>query len=148
LCEAQTDVLDLADQEKISFANLAEWSNNTKTKSVLHGMCRLNDIRAQLLISRYRTLAAAQLFELSKEESGGETARKACVDLLKLCLAPMPESLDQDSTRAESAPSPEALFDMRLLLTELSRPAPRSQRSDQTLDSPGDSEPSDEGDDE
>lgn len=86
LCEAQTDVLELAEMEGLSFNRIAEWSNQQLTQATLLGMCRLNDVRAQLLVSRYRTLAAARLFELSKEESGGETARKACVDLLKLTL--------------------------------------------------------------
>lgn len=108
LCEAQTDILDLAAQEKLSFAKLTAWLNDTATQTTLDGMCRLNDLRAQLLISRYRTLAAARLFELAKDDGGGETARKACVDLLNASLAlPIlqPELPDNDNDAESARPS-------------------------------------------
>ncbi len=86
LCEAQTDILDLAAQEKLSYSKLTAWADDHDTQKILDGICRLHDLRAQLLVSRYRTLAAARLFELAKEEAAGETARKACVDLLNASL--------------------------------------------------------------
>ncbi len=104
LCEAQTDILDLAAQEKLSYRKLTSWANDQNTQSVLAGICRLNDLRAQLLVTRYRTLAAARLFELAKDDAAGETARKACVDLLNATLiTPLlhPHSTQPDP---ESAP--------------------------------------------
>jgi len=120
LCEAQTDVLELAEMEGLSFNRIAEWSNMSLTQATLLGMCRLNDVRAQLLVSRYRTLAAARLFELSKEDSGGETARKACVDLLKLTLT------DEYSSSGESGSDvihrrPISVAEMRGVLADVCR---------------------------
>ncbi len=97
LYEGQTDVLELARAEAISVAEIAAWSSDSKTLQLLDGLCRLSDLRAQLLISRYRTLAAARLFELAKTEGGGETARKACTDLLNLSLFPMIERANNKS---------------------------------------------------
>ena len=120
LCEAQTDVLELAAQEELSFSKMAAWSNDVVTQATLLGMCRLNDIRAQLMVSRYRTLAAARLFELSKESSGGETARKACVDLLKLTLAA--EVAGETSSEEEvNRHTPISFSEMRALLAEVGR---------------------------
>lgn len=97
LYEGQADLTDLAAQERLSLLELAAWANELATMHALDGLCRLNDVRAQLLISRYRTLAAAQLFELTQAESPGEIARKACVDLLRTSL------VDLDARRLSTA---------------------------------------------
>lgn len=86
LYEGEADLADLASQEKITLHELAAWAREPRTMDTLDGLCRLNDVRAQLLISRYRTLAAAQLFALTQVEGQHELARKACVDLLRTSL--------------------------------------------------------------
>jgi len=104
LYEAQDDLSDLAKREKLTLTRMAHWANEVHTIELLEGLCRLNDARAQLLVSRYRTLAAARLFDLTKDDAGGELARKACVDLLKVSLVPVMERDNDESTTHTPAP--------------------------------------------
>ena len=122
LYEAQQDLDELAHKEKLTLMRLAGWANDPETAAALDGLCRLNDVRAQLLVSRYRTLAAARLFELARDESTGELARKACVDLLKVCLIPLTGG-EQTDEAAHAAPPPVDEAAVRQLLTELGREA-------------------------
>lgn len=123
LYEAQQDLDELARAEKLTLTRLSNWANDAETVAALDGLCRLNDVRAQLLVSRYRTLAAARLFELAKDEAAGELARKACVDLLKVCLIPLTHGA---GARDESEAGVSTIIDesaVRRLLTELGRDA-------------------------
>ncbi len=122
LYEAQQDLDQLARQEKLTLTRLAGWANQPDTMAALDGLCRLNDVRAQLLVSRYRTLAAARLFELAKDEGAGELARKACVDLLKVCLIPLTGS-EGAGEASGAAPSVVDESTVRRLLGELGREA-------------------------
>lgn len=122
LYEAQQDLAELARKEKLTLTRLAGWANDARTIASLDGLCRLNDVRAQLLVSRYRTLAAARLFELAKDESAGELARKACVDLLKVCLIPLTGG-DGAGVSADAAPSVVDESAVRRLLGDLGREA-------------------------
>lgn len=122
LYEAQQDLDQLAKQEKLTLTRLANWANDAKTIAALDGLCRLNDVRAQLLVSRYRTLAAARLFELAKDEGAGELARKACVDLLKVCLIPLTGG-EVAGERADAVPSVIDEGAVRRLLGDLGREA-------------------------
>ncbi len=88
LYNTQEDLTELSESERMTLGDLAMWAKQPETAASLEGLCLLNDVRAQLLVGRYRTLAAARLFELAKNEEGGESSRKACVDLLKICLVP------------------------------------------------------------
>ncbi|MCC6907469.1 MAG: hypothetical protein IT430_05965 [Phycisphaerales bacterium] len=124
LYEAQQDLDELARKEKMTLTRLAGWANNADTIAALDGLCRLNDVRAQLLVSRYRTLAAARLFELAKDEAAGELARKACVDLLKVCLIPLTGG-DGAGLHAQAAPGVVDEAAVRRLLCELGKEAGR-----------------------
>jgi hypothetical protein len=109
LYDSQRDLGEVAKGEHMSLSHLADWANESDTIGALEGLCRLNDARAQMLVSRYRTLAAARLFELAKSDEGGELARRACVDLLKVSLemgqadaaanGPGPTGLDDATAR-------------------------------------------------
>lgn len=107
LYEAQLDLDELARRERWSLQRLAEWANDSQTAQALEGLCRLNDARAQMLVGRYRTLAAAKLFELASRDDGGELARKSCVDLLKVSLVALADH--QGSSSAAPAPLDDAL---------------------------------------
>ncbi len=124
LYEAQQDLDELARKEKMTLARLAGWANESDTIAALDGLCRLNDVRAQLLVSRYRTLAAARLFELAKDEAAGELARKACVDLLKVCLIPLTGG-DAAGASTDAAPAVVDEPAVRRLLSELGKEAGR-----------------------
>lgn len=116
LYEAQSDLSDLAKSEDMTLAALAAWGNEKLTIDALEGLCRLNDTRAQLLVTRYRTLAAAKLFELAQQDSGGETARKACVDLLKVSLVPVIKA--PTATASDNTLNPDDDRDEQALLSE------------------------------
>jgi len=131
LYEAQQDLTELARHEKLTLTRLAGWANDARTIASLDGLCRLNDVRAQLLVSRYRTLAAARLFELAKDESAGELARRACVDLLKVCLIPLTGG-DGASVSTDMAPSAVDESAVRRLLSELGREAGGERSSVET----------------
>ncbi len=122
LYEAQQDLDELARRERLTLTWLAGWATQPDTIAALDGLCRLNDVRAQLLVSRYRTLAAARLFELAKDEGAGELARKACVDLLKVCLIPLTGG-EVAAERAGAVPSVIDEGAVRRLLGELGREA-------------------------
>jgi hypothetical protein len=137
LYDASAELTELADAEKLTLSQLAEWSNDDQTIGALKGLCRLNDTRAQLFVTRYRTLAAARLFELAKDESGGEVARKACVDLLgvRLVADSIPGHAQEADAHDEPATPPVEI--LRMLLAEIGR-------DDSSPDPPPDtSEPSD-----
>ncbi len=139
LYEAQQDLDQLARQEKLTLTRLAGWANQPDTMAALDGLCRLNDVRAQLLVSRYRTLAAARLFELAKDEGAGELARKACVDLLKVCLIPLTGG-EGAGEAASAAPSVIDESAVRRLLSEFGREAGEEHAAETNSDVPADSD--------
>lgn len=68
----------------IGVRDLANWADRPDTAALLTGVRRLSDERAELIVSRARTGAAHRLLELAQADDNPETARKACVDLLRL----------------------------------------------------------------
>ena len=84
--EADADPKALAEAQGLSLLELAHSAADPAMRRALHGLRLLADLQAQLLVSRYRVMAAARLVALANTEDGGEVARKACVDLLKLNL--------------------------------------------------------------
>ena len=91
---ARHDVLELAEAHGLKPDELAAWANDTDTQRLLRGLCDLADLQTQFLLSRYRLLAASRLIRLATQEGEGESARKACVDLLKADLK-LPEMPDE-----------------------------------------------------
>ena len=83
---ARVDVLGLLERRGVSAAELAGWVLDEENRRVLAGLCVLADFQTQVLLSRYRLVAAGRLIKLATEEGEGDVARRACVDLLKLEL--------------------------------------------------------------
>ncbi|MFA9479650.1 hypothetical protein ACERK3_15280 [Phycisphaerales bacterium AB-hyl4] len=84
---AEHDVVALAHKHGLKPADLAAWAGERSNQSRLAGLCALADYQTQLLLSRYRLLAANRLIRLATQEDEGtsdDVARRACVDLLKL----------------------------------------------------------------
>ncbi|MEX0885637.1 MAG: hypothetical protein WD009_04280 [Phycisphaeraceae bacterium] len=97
---AEHDVVALAAAHELSPDELATWAGEAQTQRCLTGLCVLADMQTQLLLSRYRLLAASRLINLAtgeQEGGGGDVARKACVDLLKLDLKRADASPDGDA---------------------------------------------------
>ncbi|MEQ9460961.1 MAG: hypothetical protein RIG82_08425 [Phycisphaeraceae bacterium] len=92
LIRAESDWVGIAEKHRLSTSELAEWAAREPTVRRLTALSTLADLQTQLLLGRCRLMAASRLLTLaSADETGSaETARKACVDLLKLDRHPQP----------------------------------------------------------
>ena len=89
IISAKHDLISLSDQYNLEPDDLAAWIADPNNHRTLSGLCVLADLQTQVLLSRYRLLAAGRLIKLATEEgpeNSGDVARRACVDLLKLDL--------------------------------------------------------------
>jgi hypothetical protein len=86
IVSAQKDLISLAREYRLSPDDLAGWISDRTNHRALAGLCVLADLQTQILLSRYRLLAAGRLIRLATEDGEGDIARKACVDLLKMNL--------------------------------------------------------------
>ena len=97
LAGAEHDVLSLASRHGLSLDGLVDWACRSETRRTVAGLCVLADAQTQLLLSRYRLVAATRLIAQATAEDetlSAEQVRKACVDLLKTELS-RAASLDQ-----------------------------------------------------
>ncbi|MCC7145139.1 MAG: hypothetical protein IT443_01700 [Phycisphaeraceae bacterium] len=86
---AQHDLVALGKKHRLRPEVLASWVSMPGNHQVLRGLCLLADLQTQVLLSRYRLLAATRLIKLATDESAegsADVARRACVDLLRLDL--------------------------------------------------------------
>ncbi|MEM9418949.1 MAG: hypothetical protein AAGA25_07875 [Planctomycetota bacterium] len=107
--EARRDLTGLAEAHAMSPDQLAEWIAQEENQRCLTGLCLLADLQTQLMLSRYRQVAVAELIKQASAPGNQgdselsisvEQARKACVDLLKA-----------DLKRADVSPNPQAAMD-------------------------------------
>jgi hypothetical protein len=87
LIEGRRSPSDLASELGIDLATLARHVGQPTVRRSLAQFAWLSEVRAQLLISSYRAMAAARLATLASSDEPGELARRSCVDLLKLDLS-------------------------------------------------------------
>lgn len=90
LARAEHDILSFAKSHGLSLDDLVEWASKPQTRRTLSGLCVLADAQTQLLLSRYRLVAATRLIGQATAEDdslSAEQVRKACVDLLKTELS-------------------------------------------------------------
>lgn len=90
LARAEHDVLSLAEHHGLSLAGLVDWACRAETRRIIAGMCVLADAQTQLLLSRYRLVAATRLIAQATADADSlppEQVRRACVDLLKTELS-------------------------------------------------------------
>ena len=121
LARAEHDILSFAKVHDLSLDALVDWASEPKTRRLLSGLCVLADAQTQLLLSRYRLVAATRLIGQATAEDetlSAEQVRKACVDLLKTELT-RAESLNDNEPEADDA------FDA--LARAMSVPAPTDQ---------------------
>ncbi|MCK4873586.1 MAG: hypothetical protein KAS72_12765 [Phycisphaerales bacterium] len=109
------DLEEICASKRLTLQQLADWGSRDRTQQALDALRRLADVRTQLLICRYRAHAAAKLIELTGDEASLETARKACVDLLRVNVA---ESVATAPPEEQEPIDAEAL---RAFLSELGR---------------------------
>lgn len=90
LARAEHDILSFAKAHDLSLDDLVDWAAKPETRRTLAGLCVLADAQTQLLLSRYRLVAATRLIAQATAEDetlSAEQVRKACVDLLKTELS-------------------------------------------------------------
>lgn len=90
LASAEHDILSLAERHGLSLGGLVDWACRPQTLRTVAGLCLLADAQTQLLLSRYRLVAATRLIAQATAEPdtlSPEQVRKACVDLLKTELS-------------------------------------------------------------
>lgn len=105
LASAEHDVLSLAQRHSLTLGALVDWACEHETRRTVAGLCVLADAQTQLLLSRYRLVAATRLIAQATAEDdtlSAEQVRKACVDLLKTELT-RAASLEQHEDAEEDA---------------------------------------------
>lgn len=111
LVQGKLSPAQLAEQLDLSLTDLAKWASQPKHSRVLESLARLADVRAQMLVSEYRASAAIRLIEIATDSEGGETSRKACVDLLRADLGVFHQAQNQsDEDQPASQLSEEAIL--------------------------------------
>ncbi|MBX2852913.1 MAG: hypothetical protein KTR15_14350 [Phycisphaeraceae bacterium] len=119
LAQAEHDILSFASANNLSLDDLVDWAAKPETRRTLAGLCVLADAQTQLLLSRYRLVAATRLIGQATAEDetlSAEQVRKACVDLLKTELS------RASSLGTEQQPEQDEAFDA--LAQALSVPEP------------------------
>lgn len=140
LVNADFDLTALHDKYGLSPDNLSQWIQDENNHRCLAGLCVLADLQTQLLLSRYRLIAAGKLYELASREPGAgksdqDIARRACVDLLKLDLK-RADFVTGDVAGSTDSGVTDSGESLRELLYEADRPAlgDASNQSDHTDD--------------
>ncbi len=110
IISSQRDVIELAAAHELKPEDLALWISEPDNHRKLAGLCVLADLQTQLLLSRYRSLAASRLFRLATEEGEGDVARRACMDLLRADLKRAGIEAPDVEASGESAPERAAFY--------------------------------------
>jgi len=129
LARAEHDILSFATAHGLSLDKLVDWAAEPKTRRLLSGLCVLADAQTQLLLSRYRLVAATRLIGQATAEDenlSAEQVRKACVDLLKT------ELTRASSLSTSDLPENDAAFEA--LARAMSVPQPDQEQSDPPLE--------------
>ncbi|MEM9560842.1 MAG: hypothetical protein AAF995_11085 [Planctomycetota bacterium] len=111
LARAEHDVLSLGESHGLPLGELAAWASEPATQRTVAGLCLLADLQTQLLLSRYRLIAATRLVGQATGQDDGlspEQVRKACVDLLKIELDRV-ASVSLDAAQDQDDPALESL---------------------------------------
>ncbi len=86
LAEGDLAPAELAKRLGMSLRDLALWARDPQNIGLLSSLAFLADVRAQMLLARYRANAAARLIAIATDDQPSEMSRKACVDLLEANL--------------------------------------------------------------
>lgn len=90
LTQGERSPSELAGEHDMTLHQLASWAMQPTTLTALEGLAHLAEVRAQMLLSRYRANAAIQLIAIATADEPTELSRKACVDLLKADMQVFP----------------------------------------------------------
>ncbi len=84
LADQSINLTDLAEEQSISPATLLRWCASDTARKRFERHAAIYARAAQLALSRASAHAAHALLKLALDNAAPETARKACVDLIKL----------------------------------------------------------------
>lgn len=89
--EGKLDIARLARRYRVSIAELALWIGREENRRAIERLCVVADVQTQVMLGRYRQVAAAQLIKLAtrtdqEDRATLEVARRACVDVLRMEL--------------------------------------------------------------
>jgi hypothetical protein len=108
LLDADCAPAELAGKIGLSLEELSTLGRDDRIVDALRGLVELAEIRAQVLLSRYRAHAAIRLIAIANAEEPSELARKACVDLLKMDLDHLrPAESDEEPSPNDAPPAPD-----------------------------------------
>ena len=105
IINARHDMVALGELHELDPQALSAWITEPANHRCLASLCVLADLQTQLLLSRYRTVAATRLIKLATEEGQGDVARRACMDLLRADLKRAEMYDDRDEFNDEPLPS-------------------------------------------
>ena len=109
LVDANASPDELAEQLHLTLQQVADLGMDESVLRTVRRLARLADIRAQMLLSRYRASAALRLIAIASAEDPTELSRKACVDLLKIDLPVFADADEPPDERHLGAPDAEAI---------------------------------------
>ncbi len=138
LINSDVDLTALHEKYSLSPDSLAQWIQDENNHRCLAGLCVLADLQTQILLSRFRMVAAGRLIELATatvdESKGGlDSARRACVDLLKLDLK-RADITSESTGLSRLADSEDGVAGLReLLYAQTSTQSPLGLSTDQEM---------------
>jgi hypothetical protein len=107
LLQGEKTLAQIAEALDVPLRTIADWAMNPLTCRRAFSFSRLHTARAAVFANSLKSNATVSLYAMAKSEDGGETARKACVDLLKLDLSKQGRDEPQgEGTSEATGPSP------------------------------------------
>jgi len=119
IVEAKRSPAEIAADLNLDLHEIASLARHEGTMKTLEGVARLADVRAQMLLSKYRANVAMHLLAIASAEEPTELSRKACVDMLKTDLDVFARH-DDGSSSADASAAP-AAPDEKAILQALER---------------------------
>ena len=106
IVEAKRSPAEIAAELDIELHEIASLARHDPTMQTLEGVSRLEDVRTQMLLSRYRSNVAMHLLAIASADEPTELSRKACVDLLKTDLGVFAQHHEQSASSGEGSTPP------------------------------------------
>ncbi|GAB4194768.1 MAG: hypothetical protein Kow00105_08990 [Phycisphaeraceae bacterium] len=134
LIHAEFDLTVIQSKYGLTPDTLAQWVQDETNLRCLTGLCLLADLQTQILLSRYRLIAAGKLYELATSQpddskSAQDVARRACVDLLKLDL-PRAGMTEKSSRKQGRSRKTDSLSRLQMLMRGVDSDKPADESPD------------------
>jgi len=109
IVDADCTPAQLSAELGMELTELSRWILDPENLRIVEGIARLSNVRAQMILSHYRSHAASRLITIAAAADPTELSRKACVDLLQtnLDVFPSPDENDSTASPAQAVPPSE-----------------------------------------